>query len=123
MNMDATAAIEAAVRKVGAIDKRIDIVRAEMCRKAKLDLDAFDYDTKEGQMAACHAFTIARRDFNGYDGIEQSLFSRRYDAAVLRDTLIARKQKADERREAFAYRKAHSSKPCPTCGHVAQVPA
>jgi hypothetical protein len=111
-------AIEAAERKVAAIDKRINLVRAEMCRMAGLDVDAFDYETKEGQMVACQAFTVARRDFNGYDGIEQALYSRRYDASKLVDKLVAKQARADELREAREYRKAHVAKHCPTCGQA-----
>lgn len=116
--MTSAAQIDKAHRIVGAIDKRIDAVRAEMCRKANLDPDAFDYDAPEGLMAACRAFGNARRDIPGYDGIEASLFLRRGDATDIRDRLIAKAEKAAERRELRERMKQHqlSRHDCPTCG-------
>lgn len=113
------ATIEQAQRKVDAIDKRIDAVRAEMFRIAGVEFEAFDVMTDEGCDAARSAAHAARRDMPGYDGIERSLFLRRGDATDVRDRLIAKQARADELRAAREYRKRFEAKhhACPECGH------
>lgn len=112
--------VAAAQRKVDAIDKRIDAVRAEMYRAASIDPDAFDYSTMEGQDVARTAFHNARRDCPGFEGIERALFLRRGDATDIRDNLIAKEARATERREAreFQKRAAASRYACASCGAI-----
>lgn len=122
--MTQTAAIEAAQRKIAAIDKRIDAVRAEMYRVASINPDAFDYDTTDGQMVACSAFHNARRDFPGFVGLEDGLSRRRWAWMEARDNLIAKEARAAERRAAIDFRKrAEASRHvCPTCGDAHYAP-
>jgi hypothetical protein len=110
--------IETAIRRVAVIDRRIDTVRAELYRAARIDPDAFDYDTEEGKMAALTAFHAARRDYPGFLGIELSLFSRRHEACCTRDALVFKAEKAVKRREISEYRKQHQTRrvACPSCG-------
>lgn len=110
--------IEAAQRKVDAIDKRIDAVRDEMFRTVGIDWNAFDVMTEEGADAARHAATVARRDAPGFDGIERGLYLRRYDATNTRDQLIAKAARKAELAELRAMRKRYeaSRHACPTCG-------
>lgn len=113
--------LEAAERKVAAIDKRIDAVCAEMFRVAGIDWDALTNDLSDaGSDTARHAATVARRDAAGYAGIEHSLYLRRYDATVNRDKLLARAAKAAERAEVRELQKKYeaSRHACPTCGDV-----
>jgi len=100
-------AIETAIRKVGAVDKRIDAVRAELIRNETVD----EMDCGSWQRA-WDRHPVLR-------AIERSLFIRRADAADCRDGLIAKQAKADERRANRAYAKAHVLKRCPTCGIAA----
>lgn len=108
--MNATAQIEAASRKVGAIDKRIDAVRAELLRNAPVvdELSAHDWQASWD----CHPVLRA---------IERELFIRRADAADVRDSLIGKQAKAEGRRADRSYRSKPSWKPCPTCGNAYAV--
>lgn len=106
-----------AQRKIDAIDKRIDAVRAELHRVAGVNPDSFDYGTEAGRLAACISADAMRRDCPGYDGIERSLFIRRAAAVDVRNELMWRQQRADERRAARESRKRFeaSRRTCSEC--------
>lgn len=116
-NIEAQAA--AAQRKVDAIDRRIDAVRAELHRVATVDFSAFDVMTDEGFMAGCLAAHNANRDHAGFEGFERTLFQRRAAATDILYDLLARIARAEERRAAREYRKQYEANRrfCPTCGH------
>jgi hypothetical protein len=106
--IDMNAAIETASRKVDAIDKRIDAVRTELFRVAPV---ADEFSPADWQ-ASWNRHPVLR-------AIERELYIRRLHASAVRDDLIARKAKAEERAEMRAFRKAAALKTCPACGQIA----
>lgn len=113
----ATITTEQSQRKVDAIDKRIDAVRAELHRAAGIDVDSFDFSTQAGQSEATGIYGKAWGANPVLHEIERSLYSRRYDASLLRDTLAAKDARAGERRLAKQMAAEWDAKNrCPTCG-------
>jgi hypothetical protein len=104
-----TPAIAAAQRKVDAIDKRIDAVRAELLRNSR----PFDEMSAEGWQRAWDSYP-------GLQGIERSLFLRRADATDIRDGLIWTEARKQERREAREFQRAYEARrrSCIECGQT-----
>lgn len=104
-----------AQRKVDAIDKRIDLVRAELIRATGFDPAAHDYTDHAGSLAACIAWQRAWDSVPGLQGIEASLYCRRYDARMAFEKISARDAAAARRRE---LREIRHRATCPTCGQM-----
>jgi len=103
-----------AQRKIDAIDKRIDAVRAELVRR----VGSFDDMSAAGWQSAWDSYP-------GLQGMERALFLRRADAQDAHDALAWKAARAAELREQRAFRKQATASRliCAACGSATYAEA